>query len=42
MKKIFHETKYKLVQNYSIKLNDISNKNQYIIKKIEKISNKRR
>ena len=38
--KIFQEPKNKLIQNYSIKLTDISNKNQYIIQKIEEISNK--
>ena len=38
--KIFQEPKNKLIQNYSIKLTDISNKNQYIIQKIEDISYK--
>ena len=38
--KIFQEPKNKLIQNYSIQLTDISNKNQYIIQKIEEISNK--
>ena len=38
--KIFQEPKNKLIQNYSIQLTDISNKNQYIIQKIEDISYK--
>ena len=38
--KIFQEPKNKLIQYYSIQLTDISNKNQYIIQKIEEISNK--
>ena len=36
---IFQKPKNKLIQNYSIKLPDLCNKNQYIIQKIEEISN---
>ena len=37
--KIFQKPKNKLIQNYSLKLTDLSNKNHYIIQKIEEISN---
>ena len=37
--KIFQKPENKLYQNYSIKLTDISKKNQYIIQKIEENSN---
>ena len=37
---MFQKPKNKLYQDFSIKLTDISNKNQYIIQKIEEISNK--
>ena len=37
--KIFQKPKYKLYQKYAIKLDNIINKNKYIIQKIEEISN---